>query len=293
MQEKELEIAGGSLQYERKDDQITVIGYRGTGSEAEVPERIEGIPVTRIGKKAFLSRKNLRRVVLPDTIDEVGDWAFAYCDGLRQVVLPCRNIMFGRAVFMECGSLVSLSGTAAPERLLAAAVTAYDAYYLLDLPEAGSRQWLEKWDSRLTAVMETPDSEGFSKQVLCGEEDYGSTDLEAYISGRRKRKARLAFLRLLFPEGLSEKRRELLEEYLRSHTKSSAAGDEAWQVILREHGEDRAYYGLFSEIGCVTEENFDGILEDIGEAYPEMKAFFLRDREERLGSRDFFADLEL
>lgn len=293
MQEKELEIAGGSLQYERKDDQITVTGYRGTGSEAEVPERIEGIPVTRIGKKAFLSRKNLRRVVLPDTIDEVGDWAFAYCDGLRQVVLPCRNIMFGRAVFMECGSLVSLSGTAAPEGLLAAAVTAYDAYYLLDLPEAGSRQWLEKWDSRLAAVMETPDSEGFSKQVLCGEEDYGSTDLEAYISGRRKRKARLAFLRLLFPEGLSEKRRELLEEYLRGHTKGSEAGDEAWQVILREHGEDRACYGLFSEIGCVTEENLDGILEDIGEAYPEMKAFFLRDREERLGSKDFFADLEL
>lgn len=293
MQEKELEIAGGSLQYERKDDQITVTGYRGTGSEAEVPELIEGIPVTRIGKKAFLSRKNLRRVILPDTIDEVGDWAFAYCDGLRQVVLPCRNILFGRAVFMECGSLVSLSGTAAPEGLLAAAVTVYDAYYLLDLPEAGSRQWLEKWDSRLAAVMETPDSEGFSKQVLCGEEDYGSTDLEAYISGRRKRKARLAFLRLLFPKGLSEKRRDLLEEYLRSHTKGSAEGDEAWQVILREHGEDRAYYSLFSEIGCVTEENFDGILKDIGEAYPEMKAFFLRDREERFGSGDFFADLEL
>lgn len=293
MQEKELEIAGGSLQYERKDDQITVTGYRGTGSEAEVPERIEGIPVTRIGKKAFLSRKNLRRVILPDTIEEVGDWAFAYCDGLRQVVLPCRNILFGRAVFMECGSLEGISGTAAPEELLAAAVTAYDAYYLLNLPEAGSRQWLDKWDNRLMTLMETPDSEGFSKQVLCGEEDYGSTDLEAYISGRRKRKARIAFLRLLFPEGLSEKRRELLEEYLRSHTKGSEAGDEAWQVILREHGEDRNYYELFAELGCVTEENFDGILGEIGEAYPEMKAFFLRNREERLGSRDFFADLEL
>lgn len=293
MQEKELEIAGGSLQYERKDGQITVTGYRGMGFEAAVPERIEGIPVTRIGRKAFLSRKNLRGVTLPDTIEEIGDWAFAYCDGLRQVTMPCRNILFGKAVFMECGNLESLSGTAAPGELLAAAVTAYDAYYLLNLPEAGSRQWLEKWDSRLAALMDTPDSEGFSKQVLCGEEDYGSTDLEAYVSGRRKRKARLAFLRLLFPEGLSEKRRELLEEYLRSHTKGSAEGDEAWQVILREHGEDRKYYGLFAKLGCVTEENFDGILEEIGEAYPEMKAFFLRDREERLGSRDFFADLEL
>ena len=55
----------------------------------------------------------------------------------------------------------------------------------------GSREWLSKWDARLAALPGAPDQEGYSRQVLCGEEDYGSTDLAAYISERRKGKVRL------------------------------------------------------------------------------------------------------
>lgn len=293
MQEKELEIAGGSLYYRVENGKIIVTGFQGTGASVELPEQIEGLPVAGIGKKAFLSRKNLRRVILPDSIEEIGDWAFAYCGGLREVKLPCRKVLFGKAVFMECGGLEKLTGTRAQAELLAAAVTAFDAYYLLDLREAGSEEWMEKWDNRLMAAMQTPDSEGFSRQVLCGEEDYGSTDLSAYISGRRRRKVRLAFLRLLFPEALGKDNREMLEAYLKSCTRGSGTGEEAWRVILEEHGNDRRYYSLFAGLGCITEDNFDGILSDIGEEYPEMKAFFLRYKEETLGVRDFFADLEL
>lgn len=293
MREKELKIAGGSLYYRTENGKAIVTGFQGDGTLVDLPEQAEGLPVAGIEKKAFLSRKNLSRVILPDSIEEIGDWAFAYCGGLREVKLPCRKILFGKTVFMECGSLEKLTGTRAPAELLAAAVTAFDAYYLLDLPEAGSVEWLEKWDNRLLAAMQAPDSEGFSRQVLCGEEDYGSTDLAAYVNGRRRRKAGLAFLRLLFPEALGEDIREMLEAYLRGSTKGSADGEEAWQVILREHGNDRRYYGLFADLGCITENNFDGILTDIGEEYPEMKAFFLRHREEKMWTRDFFADLEL
>ena len=293
MQEKELAITGGSLYYQIEKDKITITRFQGTATEVRLPEQIEGMPVTCIDKKAFLSRKNLRRVLLPDSMEEIGDWAFAYCGGLKEVVLPCREIRFGRTVFMECGSLEKLSGTHAQGELLAAAVTAFDAYYLLDLQAAGSREWLAKWDNRLMAVMQTPDTEGYSRQVLCGEEDYGSTDLAAYISGRRKQKVRLAFVRLLYPEALSKDNRAVLEAYLREYTKGSAAGEEAWQVVLEEHGNDRAYYNIFAELGCITEENFDGSLADIGEENPEMKAFLLRYKDEKLGVGDFFADLEL
>ncbi len=293
MQEKELAVTGGSLYYGIENGKVTITRFQGTASELRLPGQIEGMPVTRIGKKAFLSRKNLRRVFLPDGLEELGDWAFAYCGGLKEAVLPCREIRFGKAVFMECGSLEKLTGTRAQGGLLAAAVTDFDAYYLLDLKSAGSREWLAKWDSRLMAVMQTPETEGYSRQVLCGEEDYGSTDLAAYTSGRRKQKTRLAFLRLLFPEALSDDNRALLEAYLRGHTKGSASGEEAWRVILEEHGNDRAYYSLFAELGCITEENFDESFADIGEGYPEMKAFFLRYKEEKLGARDFFEGLEL
>lgn len=292
MQEKELAVAGGSLYYRIEKEKITITRFQGTASEVILPGQIEGMPVARIDKKAFLSRKNLRKVFLPDSMEEIGDWAFAYCGGLKEVVLPFREMRFGRAVFMECGSLAKLSGTHAQGELLAAAVTAFDAYYLLDLQAAGSREWLAKWDNRLMAVMQTPETEGYSRQVLCGEEDYGSTDLVAYTSSRRKQKVRLALLRLLYPEALSKDNRAVLEAYLRGHTKGSASGEEAWQVILEEHGNDRAYYSLFAELGCITEENFDGSLADIGEEHPEMKAFFLRYKEE-LGVKDFFAGLEL
>lgn len=301
-QEKQLEIAGGVLSYELSEGKVHIVEYRGVGARVEVPSEIEGYPVTGIGKKAFLSRKNLHNIILPVTVEEIGDWAFAYCGGLVQVSLPERRILFGKAVFRDCSRLdrieirisedkEEIPGRGIPE-LLAAAVRVMDAYYLLDIPEAGTMEWLAKWDARLTAILQTPDQEGYSKQVLCGEEDYGSTDLDAFTSSRRKEKVRLAFLRLRYPQGLSDSCRRELENYLRSHTKGQP-GEETWVVLLEEFGSEREYYELFSDLSCIDEENFDGILMDIGEGYPEMKAFFMRLRERQTGGADYFAGLEL
>jgi len=305
MQEKELKLADASLYYEIETKQnrevVRITRFQGSGSQLEVPGLIGGLPITAVGRKAFLSKKNLRHISLPDTVEEIGDWAFAYCDHLVEVTLPHRAVRFGKAVFMECkelqcistgGQLRKTAGQAFPGELLAAAVTAMDAAYLLDVEAAGTEEWLEKWDARLSSVLRIPDQEGFSKQILCGEEDYGSTDLTAYMSGRRKEKVRLSLLRLLFDQGLSSRLRRELEDYLRAHTKGEKS-EEAWQVILQEHGADREYYQLFAAVSCVTEENLNDILTDIGEEYPEMKAYFLRYREETFGTADFFAGLEL
>lgn len=294
MQERELKLDGGSLYYEMTKDRVLITRFQGQASQVVVPEHIEDAPVTAIGKKAFLSRKNLRCLVLPETLEEVGDWAFAYCDGLEQVIMPVKAIRFGKAVFLECQGLKRISDPEGklPAELLAAAVSAFEAYYLLDLQEVGSVEWLNKWDARLVDLLHTSDQEGYSKQVLCGEEDYGSTDLGAYVSGRRRAKVRMALLRCLHDQGLSEKLRAELEEYLHAHTKGGES-QETWQVILEEHGDHREYYSLFAELGCVHEGNLDAILSDIGDTYPEMKAFFLRSREESMEKRDFFDSLEL
>ncbi len=104
---------------------------------------------------------------------------------------------------------------------------------------------------------------------------------------------RLCFLRLLHPQGLSLSGREELEQYLRSLTRGQGTG-ETWQVIREEQSGCREYYSLFAELGCITEDNFQGILLDIGEDSPEMKAFFLKYREEgREDRRDFFEGLDL
>lgn len=295
MQEIEIPIAGGSLYVEKKQNEAHITRLQGAVSEVCIPEQVEGLAVTGIGKKAFLSKKSLRKVLLPDTVKEIGDWAFAYCDNLELVEAPCRDIRFGKAVFLECNSLKAFTireRSRTTAALLAAAVTRLEAYYLLDIHEAGSREWLSKWDARMLTVIRKPDQEGFSKQVLCGEEDYGSTDLGAYINNKRKEKVRLMLIRLLHPKGLEGQVREELQDYLRSHTKGCSS-EETWQVVLGEHGDDRAYYQLFGEIGCLTEDNFEGILRDIGEEYSEMKVYFMRYKEEKIGYGDFFGDLEL
>lgn len=294
MQDKELELAGASLHYEIKSEQVTITSVRGQIGEISIPESIDGFPVTRIEKKAFLSNKVLRRISLPESIEAIGDWAFGYCSNLEEVALKNRRAVFERAVFLECGKLKRIT---VPEQdfcpeLLAAAVTSLDAGYLLDLPAVGDREWLEKWDARMLTILDTPDDTGYSKQVLCGEEDYGSTDFNAYTGNSRKKKVRIILLRLLHAKGLKAELRERLESYLREHTKHSPT-EEAWQVIHREYGNDREYYSLFAELGCVTPDNLEDILIDIGEEYPEMKAFLLRYRSEAYAENDFFDDLEL
>lgn len=293
--EKEWEIAGGSLYYEETANGIVITRLQGLAGEVEVPGQIQGVPVTAIGKKAFLSRKNVRRVLLPPTVAEIGDWAFAYCDSLEQVLMPQRGICFGKAAFLECNRLRFLTVEGKEEAvgaLLAAAVTTAQAHYLLDIDEAGSGEWLNKWDARMLTILRSEDTEGYSRQVLCGEEDYGSTDLNAFINEKRKGKVRLLLLRLLYPIGLDNEIKEELVEYLQAHTKGCES-EETWQVILGEHGNDSSYYRLFAQLSCVNADNFDGLIADIGEDYPEMKAFFMRYKAENIGYTDFFAELDL
>lgn len=266
-----------------------------------IPEEVDGCPIHAIERKMFLSKKNLRKVTVPACVTEVGDWAFAYCDNLHTAVFEGQP-SFGRAVFLECKGLRYLYVGTSPEEagaegeavaaLLAAAVTVADAPYLLNAQEAGSLEWLQKWDARMQVILHSRDTEGYSKQVLCGEEDYGSTDLTAYINNRRKWKVRLAFLRLLYPIGLESAVRQQLEDYLLEHTKGGES-EETWQVVLGEHGDEREYYQLFADLGCITAENFDGLLADVGEDKPELRAYLMRYKSEQLGVSDFFGGLDL
>ncbi len=272
-----------------------------TTGDVRIPEKIDGCPVYTIERKQFLSRKHLRKITVPSCVETVGDWAFAYCDNLHTAVFEGKPV-FGRSVFLDCRGLRfvyvgTTPETAGPEgaavaALLAAAVTAADAPYLLDADEVGSKEWFAKWDARMIVILQSADTEGYSKQVLCGEEDYGSTDMAAYQSSRRKRKVRLALLRLLYPVELEENIRQALEEYLKEHTKGCEY-EETWQVVLQEYGNERAYYELFAKLGCITEANFESLLVDVGEDNPQLRAYLMRYKTEKLGQSDFFAGLEL
>lgn len=291
----ELTVKGGSLSYLIKNDEARVERCRVLSSVVEIPDEIEGFPVTVIGKKALLGEKLLEELFLPVKVREVEDWAFARCDRLRRVSMPRRQILFGKGVFKDCRKLsrIDLNGTENKKiaGLLAMTPVMLDAEYLLSPMDAGERIWLEKLDARLLTLLEKPDEEGYLKQVLCGEEDLMAS-LPYYLAGRRREKAQLCFLRLLNDFGLKEELRNDLREYLRENTKGCEY-EAAWEIVIEEHGQDREYYRIFAEAGCIREENFDGLLLDMGENTPEMKAWLLRYREEEMRGEDFFAGFSL
>ena len=311
-----------TLLYRKEEDGIWLEGIDSRAAEVEIPRRIGETAIVGIYKKAFFNCRFLVSLKLPDSIKEIGDWAFAYCPKLMRVSLPRKEMKLGKSLFLGSEKLEEIElvmcGTAAEERpdsqaagagiaddvadpgadladvsaLLAAAITLLDADYLVSASEAGSEEWLRKWDSRLLEIISRSDQEGFTKQILCGEEDYGSTDLGLYETQRRREKVRLCFVRLLHPCGISEKTREVLTAYLLDHT-CGCTTQEAWDAVRTEYAHKRRYYEFFMELGGITKENFDEALAGLGEQQPELKAYLMRFKEENLESMDFFDSLSL
>lgn len=296
---------------EDAEKEIKITGYRGHSSSLTVPEWIEvndeKLPVTVIGKKAFLGNHNLRRIVLYEKIKQLEDWAFAHCRLLTAVILcekdcedgaelkKLRVPELGKGVFDDCPKLKNIC-LGKDERnclsaLLAAASYGLNADYLLRDSELGSEAWFEKWDQTLLAFLKEDDEEGYTNLVLCGEEDIKRT-VPDFISDKRKKKAGLCLLRLLNDVYLASANQESMTDYLLEHRKGSAS-DEAWQVLLSEFGDEIPYYQLFADIGGVTGENIEDMLLDMGENHAEAKAFLMEYRQKKFGVQDLFSAFEL
>lgn len=300
MKSGEIETKQGALEYEIVGKTAAVTGYSGRDTEIVIPESVAGFPVVWIGKKAFLSNKTLQEITLPEGIAGIGDWAFAFCGRLERVTLPYRRLEMGQGVFKECGRLSRILDSGADREdprtvdiacLLAAVTNQLEAFYLFDLENVGSADWLAGWDARAKTQMAAEDSEGFSKMLLCGEEDYGSreNDLGYYMEQRRRQKVRLAVLRLMHDYGLAEDLRRELRAYLLAHIKGCET-EETWRVVLEEHGDEKAWYQFLTELGGVTEDNFQRMMEDMGERHTEMKAYLMRYYDSVRKTEDAFAD---
>lgn len=305
---KRIETAGAAYYYTISERGVTITGYEGKKMELAVPDAIEGMQVYAIGKKAFLNTNGVYRIYLPNSLEEIGDWAFAHCRDLEEVYIPRKEYILGKALFAECENLKRICLMECDDAgkqqdmdairgfgsLLASVCGILDAGYLFQTTKVNDAEWLSLWDARMLAILREDDMEGYTKLLLCGEEDYGSREnnLEYFLSEKRKRKVRLAFLRLLHDEELADDNKKELQEYLLAHTKDCDS-EETWQVLKEEHGEDMPYIGLFVKLGCLTLDNFDSALLDLGEAHPQMKAFLMRYKKESLGGYDFFESLSL
>lgn len=281
---------------DEKADSVRITGVRFADSVMRIPEQLGQKKVSVIGKKAFWGCMGVQEVFVPESVEEIGDWAFASCKELRRVSLPRRDIRLGRGVFKGCERLECIelrnacmseeTGKAGKENkeeqadgtgyLLAAADRLLHNPYLFDIGAAGTTEWHRKWDASLQELMHMPEDEGFSKMLLCGEEDYGSREnnIDHYCAGQRKRKARAALLRLRHDTFLSGELRGELEAFLRAHALGCETAD-AWEALVEEHGGDRSYYDLFERAGGIHEKNRGQCIAALDESHTEIKAYLL------------------
>ena len=75
--EMELEITGGKLHVRIRDGEAVVTSCRVMEGKVKIPDEVEGVLVTAIERKVFLSCRQLKEITLPSGLRQIGDWAFA------------------------------------------------------------------------------------------------------------------------------------------------------------------------------------------------------------------------
>lgn len=121
---------GGKIYFDKSKGEI--VDSTKSVRTVEIPEKIDGVAVKRIGKMAFWRRSNLKsvtisngmtridnsafegclylkRITMPNSITYIGDMAFAGCQSLENVTLPNRITRIEDQVFAECRSLKNIT----------------------------------------------------------------------------------------------------------------------------------------------------------------------------------------
>ncbi len=301
----------GQLHFIRNDEGLTLTLYEGKDMLLDLQQLFETEEerMTKIAPKAFFNARLLQSVILPPSVNQIGDWAFSHCPKLKKITMTQGPCELGRSLFEEDRKLRRIllmppgtDNVSEEEKkdikgyggLLAACATIMDAPYLLVPEREDDELWLSRWDQRLMSILNRDDMEGYTEVVLCGEEDYGGSEsnLDEFVQRQRWRKVRLCFLRLLYDKKLADANKKILQDYLLSHTKGCAS-EETWLFLVRERGEDPEYWQLFADLGCVTEQNFDDCITSLPETLPQMRAFLLRWQSEHLKKADALGKLSL
>ncbi len=293
--EKEITFPGGNLVFDIRDGSARLERAVGNFTIIDIPEVIEGYDgdatVSSIVKKAFLGKKTIKRITVPATVESIGDWAFSGCSNLDEIVIPDCSI--GDGVFNGCRSLKDVKHPAMSEdkgRLFAGCIRWEAPPHLSDFEHLGDG-WLARFDAWAVSLLESPDDEGFQNQILCGEEDYGSSDRDAYESRRRKMKASVCMERLLNPEGLNDRERDLLSGYIYDHRAGSAAGSESWHALRYEYP-DKVHFDLLSDLNCIDDTNRDLMIRELGDDSGELKSLLVKSSGNDASER-FFDSLKL
>ncbi len=154
------------LEYTPYQEGVKIIGMTGRATEIAIPSEIEGLPVIAIGQYAFAIKQEaecaeceaeltlvrvedvlrkaaaevqegaaLQRLFLPETVREIGAYAFSGCTALSLVHLPERLTVLPDHAFSGCAALEKIALPKALQAIEAYAFYDCRALERLHLPE--------------------------------------------------------------------------------------------------------------------------------------------------------------
>lgn len=127
----EEEYVKSDFECEIENGEVVITKYIGNSEIVVIPEEINGLKVTKIGEEAFRNIDTLSRVVLPETMKEIGVMSFTDCGKLVEIDIKnvekihwyafarCYNLktvthsgnvkMIGEEAFCDCHSLSDIN----------------------------------------------------------------------------------------------------------------------------------------------------------------------------------------
>ena len=84
------------------EENIFVISYNGNEKDITIPNEINGLVVKNV---SLVQNKTIEKIILPDTIEEICDYAFVNCSNLKEITLSNKINVIGVYSFYNCKSL--------------------------------------------------------------------------------------------------------------------------------------------------------------------------------------------
>ena len=136
----EMPKAENDFEYYETEGGITVTKYFGNKTEITIPEKINGRSVTAIEMRAFSCDKEIKSVVIPDSVEYIGDRAFFGCDALESITLPKNLKEIGDYAISSCDVLKEIIIPEGVEKIGNEAFSSNRALQRVSLPE-GIKEW--------------------------------------------------------------------------------------------------------------------------------------------------------
>ena len=93
--------------YEIKGNHVVILTLEGEPQLVEIPEQLEGLPVTELGEYLF-SGKKCKEIRIPDSVKKIGRYGFYNCRNLEKLWLSSNFTDLGSGAFTGCHRIHSL-----------------------------------------------------------------------------------------------------------------------------------------------------------------------------------------